>query len=276
MDNPADVLNWLTYENPVPKTVHTYADSLPNISQPLDDVARKAFTIRASFQLSSSLLIRSASGEGSSADMVHLRSWRDGQEQPVLSGTSLAGALRARAFRIANTLKGEDKARELVDGMFGKRIKSSKDIPTGSRVIVRETSIESCISDRVQNRVKIDRFTGGAYPQALFSQQPVFAKASGEPQLTVHLDLLKTPNAENFEAEVGLLLLLLKDLWTGDLPLGGESSVGRGRLQGQTANLFFDSTTWEITRGDEGKLIFNGNGSVTELENYVKALQEVS
>jgi len=38
---------------------------------------------------------------------------------------------------------------------------------------------------------------------------------------------------------VGLLLLLLKDLWTGDLPLGGESSVGRGRLKGKTASLVY-------------------------------------
>ena len=37
--------------------------------------------------------------------------------------------------------------------------------------------------------------------------------------------------------EVGLLLLLLKDLWTGDLPIGGESGVGRGRLAGLRAEV---------------------------------------
>ena len=39
------------------------------------------------------------------------------------------------------------------------------------------------------------------------------------------------------DAEIGLLLLLLKDLWTGDLTVGSESSVGRGRLQGISATL---------------------------------------
>ena len=34
-----------------------------------------------------------------------------------------------------------------------------------------------------------------------------------------------------------MLLLLLKDLWTADLPIGGESSIGRGRLKGLLASL---------------------------------------
>jgi len=44
----------------------------------------------------------------------------------------------------------------------------------------------------------------------------------------------------------GLLLLLLRDLWTGDLPLGGESSVGRGRLKGRSATLAYDGKTWRF------------------------------
>jgi hypothetical protein len=39
------------------------------------------------------------------------------------------------------------------------------------------------------------------------------------------------------DSEIGLLLLLLKDLWTGDLPLGGGVSVGRGRLKGVRAEI---------------------------------------
>jgi len=40
---------------------------------------------------------------------------------------------------------------------------------------------------------------------------------------------LKNP----IDAEVGLLLLILKDLWTEDLPIGGEKNVGRGLLKGK-------------------------------------------
>ena len=53
-----------------------------------------------------------------------------------------------------------------------------------------------------------------------------------------------------------MLLLLLKDLWTGDLPLGGESSIGRGRLRGLEAKLC-----------DQENVIaeFKGNGPQVQL-----------
>ncbi|HRW10176.1 MAG TPA: RAMP superfamily CRISPR-associated protein, partial [Caldilineaceae bacterium] len=65
-------------------------------------------TVNAYFKLDGSLLIRSLPEALDDADMVHLRSWRRGRDgyrqKSVLSGTSLAGALRARALRIANTV----------------------------------------------------------------------------------------------------------------------------------------------------------------------------
>ncbi|RME40962.1 MAG: hypothetical protein D6796_16470, partial [Caldilineae bacterium] len=67
-----------------------------------------AFTMEATFGLDSPLLIRSTIGGADTVDMVHLRSWRNGQFVPVVSGTSLAGVIRHRALRIANTLKPED------------------------------------------------------------------------------------------------------------------------------------------------------------------------
>ena len=74
------------------------------------------------------------------------------------------------------------------------------------------------------------------------------------------------------QAQVGLLLLVLKDLWTGDLPLGGESSVGRGRLRGQEATLTQksrgkDAGEWKLGRSGEGL-----SATPAELEDYVKAL----
>lgn len=191
--------------------------------------------------------------------MVHLRSYRPGNGRvPVLSATSLAGALRGRALRIANTL-GKNPA--IIDDMFGQQIEKATDKPTGSHLLVREATIDNGIADRVQSRVKIDRFTGGAYPQALFSQQPVWAKALAPTQITIHLELRQYGDAAtDFEAQAGLLLLLLKDLWTGDLALGGESSVGRGRLQGETATIEADGQTWTIMRlGEDGQLQFAGD-----------------
>lgn len=231
---------------------------------------REMLTIEAELGLEGSMLIRSGSGRGDSPDMVHLMSYRPkGNDiKPVISGTSLAGALRARALRIANTLFRTGGGEGLVDGMFGKRIGSKKDEPVGSRVVARESMLNAS-HDRVQSRIKINRFTGGAFPGALFSQQPVFG-GSGR-AVTLHLTLRKPG-----EAEVGLLLLVLKDLWTGDLPLGGESSVGRGRLRGGRATIAWSKggqvvKEWQLKQLS-GRLECSGSGTMDELEVCVQAL----
>jgi len=239
-----------------------------------------AFNLDAVFSLEeSSLLIRSSSGQPDSPDMVHLRSFRNGQSSAILSGTSLAGALRARAWRIARKFKGDVGGKILVDNMFGKRIRSSDDDPTGSCLIVKETIIEDGgIHELVQNRVKIDRFTGGAYPQALFEQQPVFGGDVKTATVRVKLELRQTADyIADFDAQVGLLLLLLKDLWTGNLPVGGESSNGRGTLRGQRAELALGTTTWIIEQrtnkeGSESLLL---NENAETLDNiYLRAFHE--
>ncbi|MBK9231259.1 MAG: hypothetical protein IPO15_10455 [Anaerolineae bacterium] len=78
---------------------------------------------------------------------------------------------------------------------------------------------------------------------------------------------------------MGLLLLVLKDLWTGDLPLGGESSVGRGRLAGRNARVVNrtadQETTWELGVDKDGGLTFGGNGLRSTLEDFVAALWQL-
>jgi hypothetical protein len=72
--------------------------------------------------------------------------------------------------------------------------------------------------------------------------------------------------------EVGLLLLLLKDLWTGDLPLGGETGIGRGRMKGREATLTLQengkSEQWKIspapTQQDPDALQVEGDKAALE------------
>jgi CRISPR/Cas system CSM-associated protein Csm3 (group 7 of RAMP superfamily) len=70
--------------------------------------------------------------------------------------------------------------------------------------------------------VKIDRFTGGTIDTALFDEEPVVGGRVG-------FDVeIRNPEA----AEVALLLMAARDLLDGLMTLGGEASVGRGRLCG--------------------------------------------
>lgn len=260
---PAGLIGWLTDDSSQAETTTDIVQFL-GAQQALPD-ARQALILSAIFKLDSSVLIRSGSGSGSAPDMVHLRSRRGADTVPILSGTSLAGAIRARALRIANTMAPAGGA-TLVESMFGKYIADNQDQPTGSRVLVKEAVIKQALQpELVQSRVKIDRFTGGAYPQALFSEQPLFA--TGDTTAAIILEL-RNPQP----AEVGLLLMVLKDLWTGDLALGGESSVGRGRLSGVRADLVYAGKSWVFEQKDDRVDV---TGELDDLNVCVKALKEV-
>ncbi|MEA4883017.1 MAG: RAMP superfamily CRISPR-associated protein [Clostridia bacterium] len=205
---------------------------------------RRMLRIKAKFGLMGAMLIRSAGSTGDmEPDMVHIHSMgSDGILHPVVPGTSLAGALRARALRIASLQTDRDRAKQMIDGLFGSSrvTDAASEEPIASRVEVSESRIDGGVTNLVQGRVSIDRFTGGPREGRLFNEQPVFGSENTvfETSITV-----KDPSPW----ERGLMILLLKDLWTGDLPIGGEVSVGRGRLAGREARLTFDNDTSTIT-----------------------------
>jgi CRISPR/Cas system CSM-associated protein Csm3 (group 7 of RAMP superfamily) len=264
MTQPQGLIAWLENDLHGQKGGSDIADLLG--VTPSDYKRQPISVLKGTFVLDSSLLIRSGFGEPDAPDFVHLHSLRNKQEVPVLSGTSLAGALRARALRIANTLGKDGKS--ITDRLFGYR-REEGDPPrdlTASRLWVDETVIQNPL-ELVQSRVRIDRFTGGSCPGALFSEQPVFGQSNGEVTVGIKLELHRPS-----DAEIGLLLLLLKDLWTGDLPLGGESAVGRGRLKGKQATLAHGDSFWMLTQKDDG--ILQVEGDKTGLEQLVQAFVE--
>jgi hypothetical protein len=60
-------------------------------------------------------------------------------------------------------------------------------------------------------------------------------------------------------------------LWTGDLPIGGESGVGRGRLKGLSATFSTPEDTWSFTAdGDE----VNVTPTTDKPEQWVKVFNE--
>jgi CRISPR/Cas system CSM-associated protein Csm3 (group 7 of RAMP superfamily) len=257
---------------------------------------RTRLFIHTKFKLASPLLIRSGqdltkrsaadkNSKLSVPDVVHLRSQRNGKPEPIVSGTSLAGVLWHRAERIVNTLSKDLK---IVYDLFGKVDEKTKEAKA-SRLVINESVIENT-AELVQSRIAIDRFTGGAYHGALFSEQPIFGRETAEEekknkkgkekskpsQKNKHIEL-KLELRQPEEHEIGLLLLLLKDLWTGDLPIGGTSSIGRGRLQGVEATI-----TWQQPEKSEQKWVISQNNGHLEfagedkqkLEDFVSIFVE--
>ncbi|MCU0490918.1 MAG: RAMP superfamily CRISPR-associated protein [Chloroflexaceae bacterium] len=292
---PQALLDWLRTDQdaqmqlPQAKAWLTIASLL---GSPIENDARESFTIHATFALASPLLIRSEeplTDGDHQPDVAHLR---NGRGEPVVSGTSLAGVLRARALRIVNTLGVKA---DIIDGLFGRDMQVHQANPSASRLIVEEVVVREG-KPLVQNRVGIDRFTGGAFDTALFAEAPQVGGAVElrlqlrQPNVTDEADKQKQEaekqrqeaekqrqeaEKQRQEAQIGLLLLLLKDLWTSDLPLGGTSSIGRGRLRGVKAELtrkqasVKEPDTWTIEQvGD--KLHLSDDGA--QLNTFVEAL----
>lgn len=217
-----DVLNWLSRDYVFETYRYMHEDShYKNANTAYN------FAIKAAFDIKNSLLIRSYSADPGAPDTTPVTV----NGEPVIPGTSMAGAIRNRAERILNTLTDTN-----VQGMMHKLFgwvddRGENNIKYKSRVEVEEKKLkENSYQLSIQNRIKIDRFTGGTIKTALFDEEAVWPVA-GENEM---LDLsLRIKDCEPHEA--GLIMLVLKDLWSGDLPVGGGKSIGRGVLKGVSA-----------------------------------------
>lgn len=188
---------------------------LPAPPTPVDD-ARSRVIADVKLAFSAGLLVRSPPGDVHEPDAVHLRSGN----RPVLPGTSLAGALRAHARRVAHAVHGPSNDAEVwVERLFGPS-PGAQDLRT-SRLRIIEAPITGG-HPRTRSRVRIDRFTQGTVPGALFDEQAHFGGA-----VTLRMEL-RDPQP----GEVGFLALLLRDLTDGHVPLGGGTAVGHGAVRG--------------------------------------------
>ena len=267
MKCPADVMAWLrgdVWSRP--------KSCLKPISLPSDQ--RQYFRIEAEFELRTSLLIRSSPVAPKAPDIVHLES----AGKPVVPGTSFAGAFRHRAALIATTIGWSEDA---VSEMFGSvheqesNETQQKDL-WASRVWIEEELVKN-VKPRWHDRVAIDRFTGGSLQNALFNEKPIFPICLKDLEKPMpHLRLVLTLE-EPEDAEIGLLLLTLRDFWHGYAALGGETSNGRGTLQGFKADLKLkrctssDAEVWEFSQVCNRMRLVQGDNSF--LESCVKKAQ---
>ena len=108
---------------------------------------------------------------------------------------------------------------------------------------------------------------------ALFDSMPIWSKDGNKTTVELNLSI-----KDYKEWEAGLMLLVLKDLWNGDLPIGGEKGIGRGTLQGLEAEIWLDDKKVTIEQLKDGKLaVYESESEVWEetaaakLEKLVKA-----
>lgn len=174
--------------------------------------------------------------------------------EPVFSGASLRGALRSQAERICRTvgLEVDDAAHpfEPLHVLFGSEKRKG-----GLRF---SDFVAAGGSEFSQEFVAIDRFTGGAADGLKFKGKSVLDPTL-KGQLIIDLKALKATSAQadspvDFtDAALGLLLLVLRDLDDGDVPLGfGAAAKGYGQVSAAcSATTAVRTALCSITRDPE-------------------------
>jgi CRISPR/Cas system CSM-associated protein Csm3 (group 7 of RAMP superfamily) len=190
------------------------------VEKSLKAVEKNALSIIGTFSIKNAFIIGSAKGGiESGLDKTHLK---DSAGNAVFTAKSARGPIRHRALRILNTI-GNPAADCIIDALFGFVNEDTKKAQKG-RFKTFETEIKEANKTQIQPRIKIDRFTGGTIETALMQTQPLW---HDKETFTLRFEI------ENCKPqEAGLILLVMKDLMTADLPFGGEKAIGRGLLNG--------------------------------------------
>lgn len=224
----------------------------PNVKRDQSD-ARKWIDFTLDLKSKGTLIVRAAGYDADSPDAVMYGEKIGGKFVPVIPGTSIAGVLRHHCDKIARTISTEETADKLINNIFGPspdEMRRSKK-PSTSNVIIQDAMVTS-YTRLNQTRIQIDRFTGGTIEGALLEEQPIVNAST-----TVHIRL-----KSDKKDEAGLLLLACRDIADSILPLGGESSIGRGFMEGSVC----------VTPKDGKPMRLNNEADLPILQQYVDAL----
>lgn len=151
---------------------------------------------------------------------------KNSENKFIIPGSSIKGVLRAHCRRILNYFGQEN----LLTEIFGSE-SDVKDNKVHGRFYSSDAIIDNEKCNKMYFRIKINKFTGGVINGALVKSKPVEGEISFKFKYKLSGDETKD------DSVVALLILALRDIATGDVPIGSGSSVGRGRVCGSTINL---------------------------------------
>ena len=227
--------------------------------------------VDAYFDLNGSLIVKDTEvpPEKQKGDSPVHTVMKESRGEYVIPGPSVKGALRHHAGRILERL-GYSEPQLVLNKLMGldekamKEAQKNEDYKTmrRSRFLVNEVYIApGKVKPFAQTRNRIDRFTGGTIGGALFTTEAIWGK-NGNAPVHIHFEI----RGDADDSEIGLSLLLLKELSLGRVPLGGEKSIGRGVLTGTRAEIRYrkkNGNKFEDAeaRIENGKLV---QGSATD------------
>ena len=189
------------------------------------NTANKYISAQVDFLVESFLFIRNyatlAVDKNNDNKSVDAEQLLNAENKPVIPGTSWAGVFRHHINKVLDNLNSENKD-ECISNLFGDVVKN-KNITIPSKIVFSESVIEN---SHQMNRTRnaIDRFTGGAGNQKLFTTRPTYG---GNGTLKI---MIKKDNSLNLQFVKSLINTCIKDINDGILTVGGETSTGGGLL----------------------------------------------
>ncbi|MEH2384080.1 MAG: RAMP superfamily CRISPR-associated protein [Nostoc sp.] len=253
-------------------------------------------TFEINWQPQSPLMVK-AEGNGIAVDILPLVSAVENSLTFVLPGSSIKGALRFQAERIIRTVCAlsikessnfmEQIEAPLVEYLFGTRAKANHETRKGiSSLFIDDCyankpitpsdwgNIEAATNEKnlrealdnanLQNvqqafHVAVDRWTGGAADGMLYSNLDLM-KINWQPiYLTLDINRLH----ENRLSAISLLLLCLRDLADGRIPLGYGTNRGMGSIKVNSIVIDGKNLPSDLTKFTNLTLL---NGSLTGLD----------
>lgn len=290
----------LNHRDGILKVLRGDIDSYSFLQSNIPTFKKPKLTFEINWQPQSPLMVK-AEGNGIAVDILPLVSIIENSFTFVLPGSSIKGALRFQAERIIRTVCNspikKDSQKEdsnfmdqievpLVNDLFGTRAKAKKETKEGiGSLFIDDCYAQSVISPsdwgnieaatneknlrealdnaRLQNvqqafHVAVDRWTGGAADGMLYSNLELM-KIKWKPiYLTLDIDRL----SDNKLHAISLLLLCLRDLVDGRIPLGYGINRGMGLIKVNSIVIKGDNLESDLEKFTNVALV---NGSLSDL-----------
>lgn len=189
------------------------------------------------------------------ADMVPVRDtivvWEGGRGNlksglPYVPASSIKGAIAHRTAFHYNCIEKvfvDDEVEPMdhtmennlaVKQLFGFAKDGQGEESTGSRgcVVLDDIFLPKVMPQQKLQHVAIDRFTGGAYPGALYNERPFYQLPDDHMEIQIPIHLTKSKKNLN-DNVLKALDKALQDVAESRLPLGAGSGRGLGRFSGE-------------------------------------------
>lgn len=207
-----------------------------------------------------SMIVKEYQIKENEADCKNMTNSKD---ESIIPGTTIKGLFREYNTKILKTLGLDDKL-FLIEDIYGTDAKSESKTHFIGKVLTSDVVVKNS-KYCVYNRIKVDRFTGGAVTGGKFDEERV----QGDLSFRISLKKLEYNN----KAAVGLILLTFRDLGLSKLPIGSSSSIGAGRIKGNKLTIKENDKVVKI-EFENGKLICNDMDYVNEAIKAIKNIEK--